>query len=41
MSLSQIEFLQHILDECLYLLKESHTNTFEEFTPYYPLARHE
>lgn len=28
---SQVEFLQHILDECLYLLKESHTNTFDEF----------
>ena len=31
MSLSQIEFLRHILDECLYLLKESRQCTFEEF----------
>lgn len=31
MSLSQIEFLQHILDECLYLLKEAQVSTFEEF----------
>ena len=28
---SQVEFLQHILDECLYLLKESRNNTFDEF----------
>ncbi|MDB5090258.1 MAG: hypothetical protein JWR09_4252 [Mucilaginibacter sp.] len=31
MHLSQIEFLQHILDECLYLIKESHENNFEDF----------
>jgi uncharacterized protein with HEPN domain len=31
MSLSQIEFLRHILDECAYLRKESSQCTFEEF----------
>ena len=28
---SQVEFLQHILAECLYLLKESEENSFEDF----------
>jgi uncharacterized protein with HEPN domain len=28
---SQVEFLQHILDECKYLLKESQENTLDEF----------
>jgi uncharacterized protein with HEPN domain len=31
MSLSQVEFLRHILDECNYLLKESAQSTFDEF----------
>jgi uncharacterized protein with HEPN domain len=31
MSLSQIDFLHHILDECIYLIKESQLCTFEEF----------
>ena len=31
MSLSQVEFLHHILDECIYLIKESRQGTFEEF----------
>jgi len=39
MSLSQIEFLRHILDECLYLLKESRQCTFEEFLTNDRLAR--
>lgn len=32
MHLSQVEFLRHILDECIYLLKESETNNFDNFT---------
>lgn len=28
---SEAEFLQHILQECLYLLKESHETSFEDF----------
>ena len=28
---SQVEFLRHILDECMYLQKESIENNFEEF----------
>jgi len=28
---SQVEFLQHILDECLYLIRESHENDFDGF----------
>lgn len=28
---SQVEFLQHILHECLYLIKESQENTFDDF----------
>jgi len=28
---SQVEFLQHILDECLYLQKESQLSTLDEF----------
>ncbi|HEX8278130.1 MAG TPA: DUF86 domain-containing protein [Segetibacter sp.] len=28
---SQVEFLQHILHECLYLIKESEDNTFDDF----------
>lgn len=28
---SQVDFLQHILDECLYLIKESDETSFEEF----------
>src|SRR5882757_1023941 len=28
---SQVEFLQHILKECLYLLKESHETSFDDF----------
>jgi uncharacterized protein with HEPN domain len=28
---SQIEFLRHILDECLYLTNESKENTYESF----------
>lgn len=28
---SQVEFLQHILDECIYLLKESQENKFDDF----------
>ncbi|MCW3106758.1 MAG: hypothetical protein JWQ09_1264 [Segetibacter sp.] len=28
---SQVEFLQHILHECLYLIKESEDNNFEDF----------
>jgi uncharacterized protein with HEPN domain len=31
MSLSQIDFLHHILDECIYLIKESQQSTFDEF----------
>jgi uncharacterized protein with HEPN domain len=31
MHLSQVEFLQHILDECIYLLKEGDDYTFEDF----------
>jgi len=31
MHLSQVEFLQHILEECRYLIKESQTNSFDEF----------
>lgn len=31
MSLSQVEFLRHMLDECNYLLKESTQCTFDEF----------
>jgi uncharacterized protein with HEPN domain len=31
MRLSQVEFLQHILDECLYLIRESQDNDVEEF----------
>jgi uncharacterized protein with HEPN domain len=31
MSLSRVEFLRHILDECNYLLKESAQFTFDEF----------
>ncbi|HWB94644.1 MAG TPA: HepT-like ribonuclease domain-containing protein [Puia sp.] len=31
MSLSQIDFLRHIQDECIYLIKESQQCTFEEF----------
>ena len=28
---SQIEFLRHILDECVYLLHECNSNTFDDF----------
>jgi uncharacterized protein with HEPN domain len=28
---SQVEFLQHILDECVYLIKESEDTGFEDF----------
>jgi uncharacterized protein with HEPN domain len=28
---SQVEFLQHILQECLYLIKENEGNRFEDF----------
>lgn len=28
---SQVEFLKHILHECLYLLKESEGNNFDDF----------
>ena len=28
---SQIEFLKHILDECIYLLDELGSNTFDDF----------
>jgi|SRR5580698_8553973 uncharacterized protein with HEPN domain len=28
---SQVEFLQHILDECRYLLKEARDNSFDNF----------
>ena len=31
MSLSQIEFLRHVLKECNYLIKESELNTYENF----------
>ncbi|MBS1660756.1 MAG: DUF86 domain-containing protein [Bacteroidetes bacterium] len=31
MSLSQVDFLRLILDECIYLIKESQQCTFEEF----------
>jgi uncharacterized protein with HEPN domain len=31
MFLSQVEFLKHILQECLYLIKESEGNTYENF----------
>jgi len=31
MYLSQVDFLQHILKECLYLLKESKQNSFDDF----------
>jgi uncharacterized protein with HEPN domain len=31
MPLSQIEFLQHILDECLYLIRESDETSFDSF----------
>jgi uncharacterized protein with HEPN domain len=31
MSLSQVDFLHHILDECIYLIKESQQCTYEEF----------
>ena len=32
MHLSQVEFLRHILDECVYLLKESENNDFDNFS---------
>ena len=28
---SQVEFLQHILDECVYLITESENTSFEDF----------
>jgi uncharacterized protein with HEPN domain len=28
---SQVEFLNHILDECIYLLKEYNTNKYDDF----------
>ena len=31
MPLSQIDFLRHILDECVYLQKESESNTLDDF----------
>jgi uncharacterized protein with HEPN domain len=31
MSLSQVDFLHHILDECIYLIKESQQCSIEEF----------
>ncbi|WP_423146839.1 DUF86 domain-containing protein [Rubrolithibacter danxiaensis] len=31
MPLSEIEFLRHILNECIYLTKEYKENTFEDF----------
>ena len=31
MHLSQVEFLQHILDECFYLTRESQENSFDDF----------
>ncbi|HEX2608894.1 MAG TPA: DUF86 domain-containing protein [Flavisolibacter sp.] len=31
MSISQIEFLRHILDECNYLLQEGSSNNFDDF----------
>ncbi|HMH23670.1 MAG TPA: DUF86 domain-containing protein [Puia sp.] len=36
---SQVEFLQHILQECLYLLKESHETSFEDFVDNERLTR--
>lgn len=31
MSLSQVEFLRHIADECQYLQREYHSNNFNDF----------
>jgi uncharacterized protein with HEPN domain len=31
MSLSEVDFYRHILDECIYLIKESRQCSFEEF----------
>lgn len=31
MYLSQVDFLQHIQKECIYLLKESNQNSFDDF----------
>jgi hypothetical protein len=31
MPLSEVEFLHHILNECLYLIKESEENSYEDF----------
>ena len=31
MSLSPVDFLHYILDECIYLIKESQQSTYEEF----------
>ena len=36
---SQIEFLNHILDECNYLIKEYHENSFEDFLQNERLAK--
>jgi uncharacterized protein with HEPN domain len=32
MSLSSLEFLKHILEECNYLIRLSHGHTYEEFS---------
>jgi uncharacterized protein with HEPN domain len=31
MPLSEVEFLHHILNECLYLIRESEENSYEDF----------
>jgi len=31
MSLSQVDFLFHILDECTYLIREYNSNTYDDF----------
>ena len=31
MQLSQVDFLQHILEECAYLIKEYNENSFDDF----------
>ena len=36
---SQIEFLNYILDECNYLIKEYHENSFEDFLQNERLAK--
>ena|SRR5258708_7114682 len=39
MHLSQVDFLQHILKECLYLIKESNENSFDAFLQNERLSR--